>query len=171
MFSARHFRWRSLRGILCGAALSLGVVSANAQQTGNAALPVPVFATFASPWSHELTMVNAGAIPPLICRNGEMVKVKVEGVPIGLLDEREYEETVFKSQPGDLILLCSDGVLDQLNAKEDEYGRHRLVKVMKRVSDQEPGQIAEEILKDLDAFTEGRRRFDDQTVLALKVRV
>lgn len=121
--------------------------------------------------SHELTMVNAGAIPPLICRNGEMVKVKVEGVPIGLLDEREYEETVFKSQPGDLILLCSDGVLDQLNAKEDEYGRHRLVKVMKRVSDQEPGQIAEEILKDLDAFTEGQRRFDDQTVLALKVRV
>lgn len=53
MFSARHFRWRSSRGTLCGAALSLGVVSANAQQTGNAALPVPLFATFASPWSPE----------------------------------------------------------------------------------------------------------------------
>lgn len=118
---------------------------------------------------HEMTMVNAGAVPPLIFRNGELVKIRVEGMPIGLLDEREYEETVFQAQPGDIILLCSDGVLDQLNPKEEEYGRQRLVKVVKRVCESEPRQIADEILADLDEFTDGRRRFDDQSILALKV--
>jgi sigma-B regulation protein RsbU (phosphoserine phosphatase) len=90
-------------------------------------------------------------------------------MPIGLLDEREYEETVFQAQPGDVFLLCSDGVLDQLNPKEEEYGRQRLVKVVKRVCESEPRQIADEILADLDEFTEGRRRFDDQSILALRV--
>jgi sigma-B regulation protein RsbU (phosphoserine phosphatase) len=118
---------------------------------------------------HEMTMVNAGAVPPLIFRNGELVKISVEGMPIGLLDEREYEETVFQAQPGDVFLLCSDGVLDQLNPKEEEYGRQRLVKVVKRVCESEPRQIADEILADLDEFTEGRRRFDDQSILALRV--
>src|SRR6185312_5970215 len=44
-------------------------------------------------WEHrnfKLTMANAGGLPPLICRNGEIVKVRVEGVPLGLLEEREY---------------------------------------------------------------------------------
>jgi sigma-B regulation protein RsbU (phosphoserine phosphatase) len=119
--------------------------------------------------AHRLNMVNAGGAPPLIFRNGEMVKLSAEGVPIGLLDEQEYEETVFEAEPGDLIVLSSDGVLDQLNAKEEEYGRSHLVKAVKRVSGQSPAEIADAILNDLDAFTGDRRRFDDQTLMILKV--
>ena len=40
----------------------------------------------------EFTLANAGAIPPMICRGGEIVKLRAEGVPSGLLDSREYEE-------------------------------------------------------------------------------
>src|SRR5579863_7106767 len=75
--------------------------------------------------TRRLTMSNAGGVPPLMFRDGEPVKIKVEGVPLGLLDEREYDEKIFDAQPGDLILLNSDGVLDQVDSKEEEYGRPR----------------------------------------------
>ena len=44
-------------------------------------------------------MANAGAEPPMICRGGEIIKPKVEGVPAGLLDNREYEEVIFEPSP------------------------------------------------------------------------
>ncbi len=50
------------------------------------------------PSSCKLTMANAGAEPPLVCRGGEIIKPHVEGVPIGLLDDREYEEMVFEAR-------------------------------------------------------------------------
>ena len=51
----------------------------------------------------------------MICRKGEIIKPKVEGVPAGLLDDREYEEVIFEAEKDDLIVLYSDGVTDQLN--------------------------------------------------------
>ena len=61
-------------------------------------------------------MANAGAIPPMICRGNEILKIRVEGVPLGLLDAREYEEVTFQAQPGDTIVLYSDGITDHINA-------------------------------------------------------
>src|SRR5580693_850442 len=50
--------------------------------------------------NHRFVMANAGAEPPLICRQGEILKPRVEGVPAGLLDNREYDEVVFDTEPG-----------------------------------------------------------------------
>jgi len=58
---------------------------------------------------------NAGAAPPMICRNGEILNVRMEGVPLGLLDTREYEETGFHAGPGDAIVLYSDGITDHFS--------------------------------------------------------
>src|SRR5882724_1574460 len=82
------------------------------------------------PHSGSLSMANAGALPPMICRNGEILKFRVEGVPLGLLESRDYEEIVFQTQPGDVIVLYSDGVPDQVNRRGDEYSRKRLSKVV-----------------------------------------
>ena len=51
--------------------------------------------------THRFVMANAGAEPPLICRDGEIIKPRVEGVPLGLLDNREYDEVIFDALPGD----------------------------------------------------------------------
>ncbi len=118
----------------------------------------------------KLTMANAGAIPPMICREGEITKPKVEGVPAGLLDDREYEEVIFEAKPGDVILLYSDGIQDQLNPKEDEYGRGRLSRVLKRAWQMDAQAIADEVLRDFDEFAAGTPAFDDQTLIVMKVR-
>jgi sigma-B regulation protein RsbU (phosphoserine phosphatase) len=118
----------------------------------------------------KLTMANAGAIPPMICRDGEITKPKIEGVPAGLLDDREYDEVVFDTKPNDVIVLYSDGIQDQLNTKEEEYGKVRLARVLKKSYGLGAEEIADEIMKNLDEFTSGAPAFDDQTLIVLKVR-
>jgi sigma-B regulation protein RsbU (phosphoserine phosphatase) len=124
-------------------------------------------------WEHahcRFVMANAGAEPPVICRNAEIIKPRVEGVPAGLLDDRQYEELVFDAQANDLIVLHSDGVTDQINSREEEYGRGRLSRALRRVCGKSPDKVADTILADLDAFTAGAPAFDDQTMIVLKVR-
>ena len=115
-------------------------------------------------------MANAGAAAPIICRKGEILKPKVEGVPAGLLDNRVYEEITVQVERGDLMVLYSDGITDQPNASEEEYGRGRLSSSLRRLCGKNPEVAADQILEDLDRFSDGAPRFDDQTLIVLKVR-
>jgi len=121
-----------------------------------------------NPHIRQFVMANAGSIPPLVCRNRAILKPRVEGVPLGLLDEREYEEVVFQAHRGDTMVLYSDGVTDHLNADGHEYGRHRLSEVVLRMCDEPAEAIVAEILADLEQFN--ATPFDDQTLLVLKVK-
>ncbi len=121
------------------------------------------------PRQHRLTLCNAGAEPPLIYRKGEILKPQVEGVPIGLLEDREYEEVVFQTERGDTILFFSDGVEDQLNPQDAEFTRGRVVRLLKKHGAETPRAIAESIFADLDAFRDGGPITDDQTLVVMKV--
>jgi sigma-B regulation protein RsbU (phosphoserine phosphatase) len=123
-------------------------------------------------WSRRdrrFVMANAGAVPPMICRNGEILKVRVEGVPLGLLEEQEYEEVTFDAESGDVILLYSDGVQDQINEAEEEYGRQRLTSVLKAHCSESPANIVAAVMKDLAEFRGSTPDFDDQTLIAIRV--
>jgi sigma-B regulation protein RsbU (phosphoserine phosphatase) len=120
--------------------------------------------------TRRLTMANAGAVPPMICSCREIIKPKIEGVPAGLLEGRDYEEVSVDLTASDVVLLYSDGIADQLNSKEEEFGRSRLQRTLKQVCDRNAEQIADAILKDLDEFMDGASAFDDQTLIVMKVR-
>lgn len=117
----------------------------------------------------KLTMANAGAEPPLLCRKGEVTKPHAEGVPLGLLADREYEEVVMTMEPADILLFYSDGVEDQLNPRGDEFGRARLIRAIKRGCDDAPHALVEGIFKDLDAFMQGAPITDDQSIMAVRI--
>ncbi|MCD6358054.1 MAG: serine/threonine-protein phosphatase, partial [Thermoproteales archaeon] len=119
--------------------------------------------------ARRLRMANAGVFPPLICRRGKILKVRAEGIPLGLLDDREYDEVSFQAEPGDVILLYSDGVHDQLSADQREYGRRPLYGILEQHWHKPPEAIAAAVFDDLDAFMTGADITDDQTVLVLKV--
>jgi len=119
------------------------------------------------PITRQIVMANAGALPPLICRSNEIVKVRVEGVPLGLLASREYEEVPFQLQPDDLLVLYSDGITDHINSAGIEYGRGRLAQVVRSHCGRASAEIVSEIFKDVDRFA--KTAFDDQTVLVMKV--
>jgi len=123
-------------------------------------------------WDHrtrEVRMANAGAVPPMICRSGQIILPRVEGVPLGLLEHREYEETCFQAAPGDLILLYSDGISDQQNSAGVDYGRSRLATLIRKFWLDPPQSIVNKIFADLDEYTGGATPSDDQTLLVMKV--
>ncbi len=120
------------------------------------------------PATRQIVMANAGALPPMICRNGEILKVRVEGVPLGLLDSRQYEEVVFQAQPGDTVLLYSDGITDHLNAAGQEYGRARVAQALRTQCDKSAVELISAIFQDLDRYN--TTAFDDQTLFAMHVR-
>lgn len=120
------------------------------------------------PQTRHFEMANAGGLPPLICRGGEIIKLRVEGVPLGLLPDRDYEEISFHAQTHDVVVLYSDGVSDHLDLAGHEYGRGRLALVVRGHSKKSAQELLDAIFADLDRFNP--ELFDDQTVMVLKVK-
>jgi sigma-B regulation protein RsbU (phosphoserine phosphatase) len=120
------------------------------------------------PHAGKFSMANAGALPPMVCRDGEILKLKVEGVPLGLLESREYEELPLQTKPGDIIVLYSDGITDHLSLGGEEYGRGRLARIVRGSCGLSAQQIVQAIFDDMDRFA--TKAFDDQTILVLKVK-
>ncbi|HBY64497.1 MAG TPA: serine/threonine protein phosphatase [Solibacterales bacterium] len=121
--------------------------------------------------TRTLTLANAGAVPPIVCRDRKILHPHATGVPLGLLQNVEYEETTFQAQNGDTILLYSDGVQDQLGEDdgEEEYGKHRLPRLLTSLCHRSAHEIAQAIITDLDAFRGDRPIADDQTLIVMKV--
>lgn len=128
-----------------------------------------------NPRTRTFAMANAGNTPPMLCRRGEIIVPKVEGIPVGLLEDCAYEEHELAAEPGDLLLMYSDGVQDQpAPAEEDaearEYGTRRLSNLLRNHASRPVEDIVNAIFKDLDAFSGNVPIQDDQTVLVIRVR-
>jgi serine phosphatase RsbU (regulator of sigma subunit) len=89
-------------------------------------------------------------------------------VPIGLLDDQEYDEIPFTAERNDLILFYSDGVEDQLSDTE-EYGRTRVETLLEKYQDKTPQHLVNAIFEDIDQFRGAIPLTDDQTLIALRV--
>jgi phosphoserine phosphatase RsbU/P len=121
-----------------------------------------------NPATSQFVMANAGALPPMICRGHEILKVRVEGVPLGLLEAREFDEVTFQAQPGDTLVLYSDGITDHMSTAGTEFGRGRLAQIVRSNSERPANEIINETFKELDHFS--TTAFDDQTMFVLKVK-
>jgi sigma-B regulation protein RsbU (phosphoserine phosphatase) len=124
-------------------------------------------------WNDEnrtLQVANAGAVPPIFCRGGEITTMRVEGFPLGMFPEAEYEEFSVSTQPGDAFVFVSDGITDAENAQSEMYGTERLCAMLCEYRHRPAAQIAEAIFSDVARFQAGQPRFDDETILVLRVR-
>src|SRR5580700_7071674 len=124
-------------------------------------------------WNDEnltLTVANSGAVQPVFCRAGQSIPVRAEGFPLGMFPDVTYEEFNVATQPGDAIVFVSDGILDAEDEKEEMYGEDRLAGLLCASRDLPAGEIAEAILADVARFQGSKDRFDDETIIVLRVR-
>ncbi len=124
-------------------------------------------------WNDEnqtLTVANSGAVQPVFCRSGQSVTVQAEGFPLGLFPDVTYEEFNVATQPGDAIVFISDGILDAENDEEEMYGQERLSGLLCANRDRPALEIADAILEDVARFQGAKDRFDDETIIVLRVR-
>jgi sigma-B regulation protein RsbU (phosphoserine phosphatase) len=124
-------------------------------------------------WNDEnrtLQVANSGAVQPIVCRAGDSVTVRAEGFPLGLFPNATYEEFNIATQPGDAIVFVSDGILDAENAQGEMYGEDRLSGMLCGHRDKPAAEIADAILADVSRFQGDQDRFDDETIIVLRVR-
>jgi sigma-B regulation protein RsbU (phosphoserine phosphatase) len=124
-------------------------------------------------WNDEnqtLQVANSGAIQPIVCHQGQSRTVKAEGFPLGLFPNVAYDEFHLATQPGDAIIFVSDGILDAENDKLEMYGDERLAALLCAHRGLPAVDIADAILADVARFQGAHERFDDETIIVLRVR-
>jgi sigma-B regulation protein RsbU (phosphoserine phosphatase) len=124
-------------------------------------------------WNDEnrtLQVANSGAVQPIFCRSGETITVRAEGLPLGMFPNATYEEFNLATQPGDAVIFISDGILDAENEQEEMYGSERLASLLCAHREKPAAVIADAIMADVTRFQGTRDRFDDETIIVLRVR-
>jgi sigma-B regulation protein RsbU (phosphoserine phosphatase) len=131
-------------------------------------------------WDDEnqtLQIANAGSVQPVFVSNAicdgaakRVVKtIQAEGFPLGLFPGAEYEEFTFSTQPGDMIVFFSDGIVDAENADHEMFGTDRLNEVLQSQPCPTAESTVEAVLKAVTDFQAGTEHFDDETVVVLRV--
>jgi sigma-B regulation protein RsbU (phosphoserine phosphatase) len=123
-------------------------------------------------WNDEnrtLQVANSGAVQPIFCRGGKSTIVRAEGFPLGMFPNVTYEEFTLATQSGDALLFVSDGITDAENAHGEMYGEERLASMLCAQRKRSAAAIAEAILADVTRFQGGHDRFDDETIIVLRV--
>jgi phosphoserine phosphatase RsbU/P len=120
--------------------------------------------------SGRLTYVVAGQERPLLARNGRPPEViPGSGRFLGMLEALELKEFTVQIEPGDRLLVFSDGVPDAVNPAGKQYDYERLTAVLTQNSAHSAQQLVNCIVTDLHTWTQGAAPFDDITLLAVQM--
>lgn len=113
-------------------------------------------------------LCNAGHLPALVVRPGGVEAIDATGLPAGLFCEGAYESRRVVLEPKDLLLLCTDGVTEARNEKDEEYGAARLSQLTARHAGVDAEQLVAACRDDLERFRGRTPRGDDVTLFALQ---
>jgi serine phosphatase RsbU (regulator of sigma subunit) len=120
--------------------------------------------------SHVVTLANAGHLPPLVRRRSTGKEARVErldggsGTAIGIFDDAEYGQIEFKLDPGDALVLCTDGVLEATNLEGVQFGGERLEACMAQTGGNAAG-VTEGIQRTLRKHVGEAPQYDDLTLI------
>ena len=126
-----------------------------------------------SVWDDEhrtLTVSNSGLPRPIHVHAGKNEVIEATGLPLGLFDEAEYDEFKFRMKPGDMFVFFSDGILDARNHRGEMFGRTRVEKVVGECHSSSADCMVDSLFKAVAEHSAGQETFDDQTVVAIRVK-
>ncbi|MEZ6048579.1 MAG: SpoIIE family protein phosphatase [Planctomycetaceae bacterium] len=116
---------------------------------------------------HLMTIANAGHMPLLIKKvDGTLEELGEDevGIPIGVMEDFEYQTVTRKLEPGEVFIIYTDGVSEAMDPNNELYGIERL-KNLTLASSSEPVTLAQTILKDVKSHAAGRAQNDDITLM------
>jgi serine phosphatase RsbU (regulator of sigma subunit) len=122
-----------------------------------------------APTTGALKFVGAGHVDNVIVRhNGDVVSLTSTGTPLGLLpDSPPYTQLDFALEPGDRLVLYSDGVTEAQNDEGEEFGESRLLEVLRGSSTDTADVLIDNVIRAIDAFAGTAPQFDDITMLVV----
>lgn len=127
-----------------------------------------IFFAILDPTTGALVYINAGYEPPLIVNHGAVrERLKSTGSPVGMMPDAEFETQSTHLNPGDTLLVYSDGVIEARNPSGQAFGRHNVLKQIED-SDLAAGSLLARIESGVQAHITDMAQSDDLTMLAVK---
>ncbi|MFZ0770988.1 MAG: GAF domain-containing protein [Candidatus Sulfotelmatobacter sp.] len=117
-----------------------------------------------------LSVANSGLPRPIHVHAGKNHVIEATGLPLGLFDDADYDEFRFKMKPGDMFVFFSDGILDARNRNSELFGRGRAERIVAECADRSADCVVDNLFKAVAEHSAGVETFDDQTVVAIKVK-
>jgi serine phosphatase RsbU (regulator of sigma subunit) len=121
------------------------------------------------PATGRLAYVNAGHNPPLLSRaGGRLETLQDGGMALGFFDTVSYDLGETELQPGDALVIYSDGVTETWNAAGDEWGEEGLARALSAAGGLDAASLQERLLEEVETFEEGAKATDDRTLVVLR---
>src|SRR5882762_5384842 len=116
-----------------------------------------------------LVYSNAGHNPPLLLDvDGSARFLEQGGVPLGMFRDTRYYEYYLTFEPGQLLVLYTDGVTEAFNSQEEEFGRDRLAESVRAARTLSAREMIDAVQRDIFQWTDGRGAHDDVTFFVIK---
>jgi len=131
---------------------------------------VTAFLGVYDPAAHQFEFANAGHNPPRVRRADgtiEVVEYEGAGLPLGIMEPYECGSSTLTLNPGDTLVLYTDGITEAFNASREMFGEHRLDTAL-RSCDGQADCVVDSIHKALFDHNASRTRSDDQTLVVLE---
>src|SRR5918912_2775813 len=130
---------------------------------------VTLFYAELDPQTGSLSFINAGHNPPLIVHAaGTVEQLASGGLPLGIKPDADYREGRTQLQPGDVLVIYSDGVTEAVSPTGEEFGATRLYEVVSRNIEASAAGIRDRIESSLTKFAQGTSAADDITLVIVK---
>ncbi len=116
----------------------------------------------------SLVLANAGHLPPVVRKaDGSLVKLGAAGgAPLGMLPGMQFGQERAKLEPGDTLVLYTDGIVEAMNAKEELYGFARFEALLRK-GPADPAALKDAIIGSVNRFTGLSPQHDDMTLVCL----
>ena len=117
--------------------------------------------------TRRLTLANSGMPLPILVRRGRSHSIRAEGVPLGLLENTDYQETSLQLEKGDFLAMFSDGLVEAASS-EVEFGMRRLEHLFSRNARRPLAQVMDRVFTEIEHFERGQPPRDDQTLMLIR---
>jgi sigma-B regulation protein RsbU (phosphoserine phosphatase) len=122
------------------------------------------------PLTRELTYVNAGHNWPVLRRaSGQIERLQSGGIPLGLMRSARYDSGQVTFNPGDVLLIFTDGLVEAENMREEEYGEARMLATLNHYAGAKASELLRGLLTSADQFVGTAPQHDDITCMVLRV--
>ncbi|MFC1555824.1 PP2C family protein-serine/threonine phosphatase [candidate division KSB1 bacterium] len=128
-----------------------------------------LFYSILKPEENELIFTNAGHDPPILFQSASQNRYLKSGGPVlGFMSGLEYLQETVRMQPGDTIVVYSDGITEAMDTNDDEFGEDRLVQIVSDNKDISANELIEKIISDVRIHALNVPQSDDITIVIIK---
>ncbi len=121
------------------------------------------------PVTGDVVYINAGHNVPILRKtSGVVERLEAGGIPVGIFAESPYQTGTTRLERSDWLVIFTDGIVEAVNGKDEEYGEPELMRVVDRQSGSAPAELLRSLLGELDKYVGNTPQHDDMTCLLLK---